>query len=249
MSTKLDYLKHLETLGIRTIPKEQERKSMIMSTKTITIEPKEKSNIILKNPSLEKINNTNSLDELCKIAQECTNCELHAIRNNVVFGDGNQETKLLFVGEGPGEEEDKTGKPFVGRAGKLLTKIIEAMGLTRADVYIVNIVKCRPPGNRNPSETESLSCISFLQKQINIIKPKIIVTLGAVASKTLLEDPNLKISKIRGSFIDWQTQNSKNNENMIKLMPTFHPAYLLRNPRDKSLVWEDMQKVMKTLGI
>jgi DNA polymerase len=141
----------------------------------------------------------------------------------------------MFIGEGPGREEDESGRPFVGRAGQLLTKIIEAMGLKREDVYIANIVKCRPPANRTPLEDEIINCAPYLMQQIKVIKPKVIVTLGSPASCTLLNE-KIKISSIRGTFYEWNDG--------IKLMTTFHPAYLLRNPNDKKLVWEDVQKVM-----
>lgn len=168
---------------------------------------------------------------------ECTRCPLHRTRRNLVFGEGSATAKLVFVGEAPGEEEDNQGRPFVGRAGQLLTKIIHAMGLKREDVYICNILKCRPPGNRNPKEDEIATCEPFLMKQLEAINPEIICALGTFAAKTLLltEAP---ISSIRGKFHDYHGR---------RLMPTYHPAYLLRNPGAKKLVWEDVQKIMKIL--
>jgi uracil-DNA glycosylase len=186
------------------------------------------------------ISNYENLDKLKEIVLDCKKCELSKFRNKVVFGEGNPNAKLLFIGEGPGEEEDKTGRPFVGRAGKLLTKIIEAMELTRDDVFIANIVKCRPPGNRNPKDEEIKACYPYLANQILLIKPKIIVTLGSPATCTMFND-KIKISKIRGQFFDWKDG--------IKLLPTYHPAYLLRNPKEKKAVWEDMKKVMNFLDI
>jgi len=168
---------------------------------------------------------------------ECTRCPLHRTRRNIVFGEGSTGAKLVFVGEAPGEEEDNQGRPFVGRAGQLLTKIIGAMGLAREDVYICNILKCRPPGNRNPKEEEITTCEPFLVKQLEAINPGIICALGTFAAKTLLRT-EAPISSIRGKFHDYHGR---------KLMPTYHPAYLLRNPDAKKLVWEDVQKIMKIL--
>jgi uracil-DNA glycosylase len=168
---------------------------------------------------------------------DCTRCKLHTLgRRQIVFGVGNPEADLMFVGEAPGADEDLQGEPFVGRAGQLLTKIIEAIGLTREDVYIANVIKCRPPGNRNPEPDEVEQCEPFLFRQIEVIKPKVIVALGKFAAQTLLRtlDP---ISRLRGRVYDYRG---------AKLIPTFHPAYLLRNPSSKREVWEDM-KVVRTL--
>lgn len=169
----------------------------------------------------------------------CTECQLHKTRSNVVFGEGNTDARLMFIGEGPGAEEDRQGRPFVGRAGQLLTKMINAMGLEREDVFITNIVKCRPPQNRNPFKDEISTCIGYLHKQIEIIKPEVIISLGGVAAQTLLNTEK-GISRLRGKFTEL---------NGIKLMPTFHPAYLLRNPKMKRPAWEDLQEVMKILGL
>ncbi len=179
------------------------------------------------------------LNKLFEEYRDCTRCPLSATRTHVVFGSGSHDARLMFVGEAPGFEEDKQGQPFVGAAGQLLTKIIEAMKLTRADVYIANCLKCRPPENRNPDLSEIASCSPALSRQIEIIEPEVIVALGKFAAQTLLstEEP---ISRLRGRFHDL---------NGTKLMPTFHPAYLLRNPADKKLVWEDMKQVMKALGL
>jgi uracil-DNA glycosylase len=169
---------------------------------------------------------------------DCTRCKLHTMgRTQVVFGVGNPEADLMFVGEAPGADEDVQGIPFVGRAGQLLTKIIEAIGLTRDDVYIANVIKCRPPGNRNPEPDEVDTCEPFLFRQIDIIKPKVIVALGKFGAQTLLRtlDP---ISRLRGRVYDYRG---------AKLIPTFHPAYLLRNPASKREVWEDMKLVRELL--
>jgi uracil-DNA glycosylase family 4 len=188
--------------------------------------------------SIEKI----AGDSLLKTREdlgECTRCKLHSTRHKIVFGDGNPKAELVFVGEGPGADEDAQGLPFVGRAGKLLTQMIEAMGLQRKDVYICNVVKCRPPENRQPEEDEVRACSPFLMRQIDAIAPKVIVCLGATAAKTLLQT-NRGISQFRGEWLDFRGR---------KLMATYHPAYLLRNPPAKSEVWKDLQKVMTVLGL
>jgi len=169
---------------------------------------------------------------------DCTRCKLHALgRSQIVFGVGNPQADLMFVGEAPGADEDIQGIPFVGRAGQLLTKIIEAIGLKREDVYIANVIKCRPPQNRNPEPDEVEKCEPFLFQQIDIIKPKVIVALGKFGAQTLLRtlDP---ISRLRGRVFEYRG---------AKLIPTFHPAYLLRNPSSKREVWEDMKLVRKLL--
>jgi uracil-DNA glycosylase family 4 len=169
---------------------------------------------------------------------DCTRCKLHTLgRTQVVFGVGNPEADLMFVGEAPGRDEDLQGYPFVGRAGQLLTKIIEAIALKREDVYIANVIKCRPPQNRNPEPDEVETCEPFLFRQIDVIKPKVIVALGKFGAQALLKtlDP---ISRLRGRVFDYRG---------AKLIPTFHPAYLLRNPSSKREVWEDMKLVRKLL--
>ncbi len=181
-------------------------------------------------------------DTLLKIREElgdCTRCKLHKGRNKIVFGDGSPKAELVFIGEGPGADEDYQGLPFVGRAGKLLTQMIEAMGLQRRDVYICNVVKCRPPENRAPEPDEVTTCSPYLLRQIDVIQPKVIVCLGAVAAKTLLETTR-GISQFRGQWLEWRGR---------KLIATYHPAYLLRNPNAKGEVWKDLQKVMAELGL
>jgi DNA polymerase len=181
-------------------------------------------------------------DTLLKIQDDlgdCTRCKLHRGRTKLVFGDGNPKAELVFVGEGPGRDEDAQGLPFVGRAGKLLTQMIEAMGLQRQDVYICNVVKCRPPENRTPEKDEVSTCSPFLLRQLDAIAPKVIVCLGSVAAQTLLET-NRGISHFRGEWLDFRGR---------KLMATYHPAYLLRNPSAKGEVWKDLQKVMAVLGL
>ena len=174
-----------------------------------------------------------TLDSIRQELGECTRCRLHEGRNHLVFGEGNPQAALIFVGEGPGRDEDLQGRPFVGRAGELLTRIIEAIELTREDVYIANIVKCRPPNNRDPKPDEIQTCLPFLLKQLGAIKPRIICCLGTFAAQTLLETEE-KISSLRGRFHDYQG---------TKLMPTYHPAFLLRNPQFKRDVWEDMKRI------
>lgn len=193
-------------------------------------------------PSLFDASDKIADDTLSKIRTdlgECTRCKLHKHRHTIVFGDGNPKAELVFVGEGPGADEDAQGLPFVGRAGKLLTQMIEAMGLQRKDVYICNVVKCRPPENRTPEEDEVSTCSPFLLRQLDVIAPKVIVCLGAVAAKTLLKT-NRGISQFRGQWLDFRSS---------KLMATYHPAYLLRNPNAKPEVWKDLQKVMAVLGL
>jgi DNA polymerase len=170
---------------------------------------------------------------------ECTRCKLHKTRNKIVFGDGSAKAQLVFVGEGPGADEDAQGLPFVGRAGKLLTQMIEAMGLRRNDVYICNVVKCRPPGNRQPEPDEVQKCSPFLFRQLDVLQPKVIVCLGATAAQTLLQT-NRSISHFRGQWMDFRG---------YKMLATYHPAYLLRNPAAKGEVWKDLQKVMAELGL
>jgi uracil-DNA glycosylase len=179
-----------------------------------------------------------TVDELRAEIGDCRLCKLCSGRTNLVFGVGNPHARLMFVGEGPGRDEDLQGEPFVGRAGQLLNDIItKGMGLKRQDVYIANVVKCRPPDNRNPEPDEVAACEPFLKKQIDLIKPEIIVGLGKFAVQTLLQT-KAPITKVRGN---WHRYHG------IKLMPTFHPAYLLRNPADKKLVWDDIKKVIKEL--
>jgi uracil-DNA glycosylase family 4 len=188
----------------------------------------------------EKGNDEAPLHAIREALGDCRRCKLHPHRTQIVFGVGSPRAELMFVGEGPGEEEDRRGEPFVGRAGQLLTEIItRGMGLRRADVYIANVVKCRPPGNRNPEPDEIAACQPFLERQVEAVDPKVIVALGKFAAQTLLSTA-APISKLRGRWFDFHGR---------KLMPTFHPSYLLRNPSDKRLVWEDIQRVMGELGL
>jgi uracil-DNA glycosylase len=178
-----------------------------------------------------------SLAELETVAKQCTECRLHRGRTHVVFGVGNPHAELMFVGEAPGRDEDLQGEPFVGRAGQLLTRIIEAIGMQRQDVYIANVIKCRPPNNRNPEVDEISRCEPYIIRQIALVKPRLIVALGTFAAQTLLKT-KLPISQLRGRFHLYQG---------VRVMPTFHPAFLLRNPDRKRAVWEDMQAVQREL--
>ncbi len=189
---------------------------------------------------IKTANKDQALDNIKKEFKDCSGCPLATQgRKQVVFGIGNPDAEVMFIGEGPGRDEDEQGKPFVGRAGKLLTKIIEAMGLTRDEVYISNTVKCRPPNNRTPLSNESDTCINhILMKELAIIKPKVICALGATAAKALL-GPETKLSDVRGTFLPIGKS---------KLLVTYHPAYLLRNPPAKKFVWEDMLKILDLLG-
>jgi uracil-DNA glycosylase family 4 len=190
--------------------------------------PKEVMATLASRPTLEQVQ-----EEL----GDCTRCKLHTTRTQIVFGVGNPKASLVFVGEAPGADEDAQGEPFVGRAGQLLTKIIEAMGMRREDVYICNIIKCRPPNNRTPETDEIVACQPFLLKQLQAIGPKFICALGGPATQTLLQTKEA-ISRLRGKFYDFHG---------IPLLPTFHPAFLLRNPTEKKTVWEDMKLLMRRM--
>jgi DNA polymerase len=182
--------------------------------------------------------NVITLEEVRKELGDCKRCKLHLTRRTIVFGEGNEKATLMFIGEGPGYDEDVQGKPFVGRAGQLLTKIIESINLSREEVYIANIIKCRPPQNRNPEPDEIQSCNPFLARQISAIQPKIICALGTFSAQTLLKT-DVKITALRGKFYDLEG---------IKVIPTYHPAFLLRNPEKKREVWEDMKKIAEWLN-
>ncbi len=188
---------------------------------------------------------TSRVDSIEKITDEllanggCRRCKLCEKRTTIVIGDGIPRAKLVFVGEGPGEQEDLQGRPFVGEAGQLLDKMIQAMGLSREEVYIANVVKCRPPGNRDPEPDEIEACSFYLYRQLDLIRPQVIVALGKFAARTLLQT-DTRISELRGKFHSYRG---------TKLMPTFHPAYLLRNPESKREAWADLQLVARELGI
>ena len=211
------YLEYLKGMGIVSLP---------VSDAVSEIKPDE--------PSPSRII---TLEEVRKELGDCKRCKLHRTRRTIVFGEGNPKAILMFIGEGPGYDEDVQGRPFVGKAGQLLTKIIESINLSREEVYIANIVKCRPPQNRNPEPDEIQSCNPFLMNQIRVIQPRIICALGTFAAQTLLKT-DTKISQLRGKLFDLEG---------IKVIPTYHPAFLLRNPERKREVWEDMKKIAELL--
>ena len=226
---------HEETVLPKSMPKPA-------AAKVAPVTPPSSLVVPATGPSLFETMEKLKDETLLKIREdlgECTRCKLHKGRNKIVFGDGNPKAQLVFVGEGPGADEDAQGLPFVGRAGKLLTQMIEAMGLQRKDVYICNVVKCRPPENRAPEPDEVGACSPFLIRQIDSIQPKVVVCLGATAAKTILNTTR-GISQFRGEWLVWRGH---------KLMATYHPAYLLRNPPAKADVWKDLQKVMAELGL
>jgi len=218
-------------------------KNLLISYPQIGLEFPRLSRESVSDPNAEQ-NNPTDLDSLRAFIGDCKRCKLSQGRTHLVFGEGSPSARLVFVGEGPGAEEDAAGRPFVGEAGKLLTKIIESgMGLKREDVYICNVVKCRPPHNRDPESDEIQACLPFLKQQLTIIKPEVICTLGRIAAQSLL-GREFKITQERGNWFSFMG---------TPLMATFHPAYILRNPSTerqlKGLVWEDVQKMMRQLGL
>jgi uracil-DNA glycosylase len=217
-------------------PKPPPRAAPVASAPRAPVAPPPPSEMFSKYPGLEQ---TSALDSLREFIGDCRRCKLWGLRKNLVFGVGDPKAELMFVGEAPGADEDARGEPFVGRAGQLLTDIIErGMGMKRAEVYICNVIKCRPPDNRNPEPDEVASCEPFLNRQIDLVRPRVIVGLGTFAVQALLK-VKTPISRLRGSWHDLRG---------IRMMPTFHPAYLLRNPSEKRQVWQDVQMVLKELG-
>jgi len=247
------YLEYLREMGIENIPFSEER--------PLEVSP-DSSLMPLTSPTLEEVR---------KELGDCRRCKLHRTRRTLVFGEGNKKATLMIIGEGPGYEEDVQGRPFVGRAGQLLTKILQSIHLQREEVYIANIIKCRPPQNRNPEPEEIQTCYPFLLGQIRAIQPKIICALGTFAAQTLLKT-DAKITSLRGKFYEFaplesptiqglplaesRLQHRKDEDQApsfltgfggIKVVPTYHPAYLLRNPERKREVWEDMKQIAKYL--
>ena len=246
MSRELaDHLRYYGELGVTGISRDPLWRLRVEDDKPEGLSPQEGSSSQVASDGETRGDNPSELSAAAtlleiktEIGPDCTRCKLCTLgRRQVVFGVGNPDARLMFVGEGPGEDEDKQGEPFVGRAGQLLTKIIEAIGLTREQVYIANVIKCRPPGNRNPEPDEVAACEPFLFRQIEAIKPRVIVPLGKFAAQSLLKttDP---ITRLRGREFEYRGAT---------LIPTFHPAYLLRNPSSKREVWEDMKKVRSLL--
>lgn len=235
----IDAWKIAQTVSMRT---DEGTPVMPNQKKSKPYEPIERSPVAAEAPSglfpiTSEAAPTRTLQEIRDEIGDCRRCKLCSTRKNIVFGTGSPTAQLMFVGEAPGADEDAQGQPFVGRAGQLLTKMIQAMGLSREAVYIANIIKCRPPENRNPQPDEIAACSPFLLKQIESIRPRIICALGTFSAQTLLETQQ-KISALRGKFHDYHG---------VKVLPTFHPAYLLRNPNEKKSVWEDLKKIMEEL--
>jgi uracil-DNA glycosylase family 4 len=258
------WLRYYEDLGIRAFYRDRAPKQVPIETvqSMIKIQERETGGVVAapagtvalshaaapklqlagRGPSLFEVAERvegDSLERICGDLAGCTRCKLHRRRTNIVFGVGNSHAELVFIGEGPGHDEDIQGIPFVGRAGQLLTQMINAMGLSRDQVYIANVVKCGPPENRTPEKDEIATCFPFLLRQLTEINPKVIVCLGAVAAQALL-NTNKSISNFRGQWFDFRG---------AKLMATYHPAYLLRNPQAKPEVWADLKKVMALLGL
>ena len=231
-----EHLRWAESLGVTGFSRDSKWRARGGAQETR--EPQGERSVTPDQPTTDNRLPATDLNSIRLDIGDCTRCKLHGLgRKQIVFGAGNPNADLMFVGEAPGADEDEQGVPFVGRAGQLLTKIIEAIGLTRDDVYIANVIKCRPPGNRNPEPDEIAECEPFLIRQIESVKPKVIVALGTFAAKTLLRS-DLPISRLRGQFYDYHG---------AKLLPTFHPAFLLRSPDRKRDVWEDMKKVRAVL--
>ncbi|MCP4649997.1 MAG: uracil-DNA glycosylase [PVC group bacterium] len=227
------FIKEAITQAIKVISKNLELESWF-SQDLVGKDKRDSSSTCSINAEGSKIEKCEKIIERVKT---CTLCKLHESRTNVVFGEGSLDSDLVFIGEAPGRDEDRSGRPFVGAAGQLLTKIIQAMGMSRRDVYITNILRCRPPANRNPLPEEIIQCRPYLSELLTVIKPKVICTLGKIAAWSLL-DEKIPISRLRGKFYEY---------NGIPVMPTYHPAYLLRNPADKKLVWQDVKKIIAFL--
>ena len=235
------YFKQQKELGIEYYYLNQLNEAMIEEKENLdkSVAEKEPRENTHQMNLLDSATKKMTLEEISDEIGDCTRCKLHEGRTNIVFGEGNANARLVFVGEGPGRDEDEQGKPFVGRAGKLLTKIIHAMGLQRTDVFICNVVKCRPPDNRNPEADEMTTCGQFLTKQLISIEPEVIVCLGSIASKYLLNS-KASLGSLRGKFHPYMNS---------KLLVTYHPAALLRNPNYKKPLWEDMKLVLEELEL
>lgn len=235
------HLSFLQSIGLKHVFHAESQPEVTQELKSPAAQIQTPKAVAQTNPVLDTapvdFSSIYSLEQLQTCIGNCHRCKLAPGRTNLVFGVGNNNADLMFVGEGPGADEDEQGEPFVGKAGQLLTKIINSMGFTREQVYIANVVKCRPPENRNPELDEIQACMPFLKKQIELVKPKIIMCLGKFAAQTVL-NTQVQITKLRGEF---QTING------TLVMPAFHPAYLLRNPDMKRIMWEDCKKVVAKL--
>ena len=239
-------LEFYQALGFERLPIKLKDRNLISgrsrifrTSVSIASDKRESTNPRVREKGQSGVIKEAALKALSEEIRGCMRCRLADKRTHIVFGEGNPDARLMFIGEAPGREEDLQARPFVGDAGTLLTRLIEKMGFQRGDVYIANIVKCRPPMNRDPESEEIEACKGFVEGQIKIINPDVIMSLGRIATLTLIGDPKLKITAIRGKFFDYRG---------IPLMPTFHPAYLMRNPKDKWLTWNDAQKVLERLG-
>ena len=233
-------LRSEEAMGLSSVQLKAPQPSSVAVESTLFTEPPPRSTDEPALPTEQKQSELAAMN-----AQEvsvCKKCRLCETRTQTVFGEGDPNAKIFFIGEGPGENEDLTGRPFVGRAGQLLDKMIVAMGLTREQVYIANIVKCRPPQNRTPAPDEVATCTPYLERQLNIVRPRVIVTLGRPATAYMLNDPKLTMGRARGHWHQWRG---------IKLMPTFHPSYVLRSytPETRRAVWSDLQQVIAEIGL
>ena len=239
---------------VSSSPQPEEREEMPVRKSAVVAAVAEENifEVLTPKPEQDVADPASALKLIREDLGDCTRCKLHKQgRKQIVFGVGNPRAELMFVGEGPGADEDAQGEPFVGRAGQLLNNMIKAMGLRREDVYIANIVKCRPPGNRTPERDECETCSPFLMRQIAVIKPKVVVALGAVAAKNLLAI-NAPMAELRGRFYDFMPAGVRRNDPAwpgAKLAVTYHPAFLLRDPRQKGEAWKDLQMVMKYLGL
>jgi uracil-DNA glycosylase len=236
-----------------TQPEQREEMSPRKSAVAVSVAPEENIfEVVAAKPEYGMSDPVKALKIIREDLGDCTRCRLAKQgRKQIVFGVGNPKADLMFIGEAPGADEDQQGEPFVGRAGQLLTNMIKAMGLEREQVYIANIIKCRPPNNRTPERDECETCSPFLMRQIAVIKPKVIVALGAVAAKTLLAI-NDSMSNLRGRWYEFRPAGARSNDpswTTAKLAVTYHPAFLLRDPRQKKEAWKDLQMVMKELGL
>jgi DNA polymerase len=240
----------IEQDSIRSVVRQQLRSDQLFGLSFVPFRVREGSDAL---PSADDERERAARAERLRVLDEtqvrdCRKCHLCQTRTQTVFGQGHPNARIAFVGEAPGYEEDKQGLAFVGRAGQLLTRMIAAMGLKREDVYICNVLKCRPPENRTPAAEEILACSPYLHEQLSIIQPEVIVALGAPAAKTLLNTAK-PIGQLRGHFHEYRPEGILGEGSAIPVMPTFHPAYLLRNPEEKRKAWEDLQLVMALLGL
>jgi DNA polymerase len=241
MNDLVSHLRFFQDLGVTGVSRDprwrrRDRPEVVMAEASSTSEPADEPVVV---PVTLARAAAEALADIRADLGECTRCKLHTLgRQQIVFGTGSMNAELMFVGEAPGADEDTQGVPFVGRAGQLLTKMIEAMGLRRDEVYIANVLKCRPPGNRNPEPDEIQTCQPFLFRQLASIQPKVVIALGAFAARTLL-DTEAPISKLRGRVFDFRG---------AKLIPTFHPSFLLRSPGNKREAWEDLKLALGLLG-